>query len=83
MLKRAFAEHSRYLDSKAGDVQYGMVRPCFWPLSARRLARGTKRKEHAMSGKHNSVIAAIGIDIGKNSFYVRLDGRGAVVPSRS
>src|SRR5499433_656758 len=57
----------------------GMVRPCFWPLSARRLARGTKRKEHAMSGKHNSVIAAIGIDIGKNWFHVvGLDGRGAV-----
>jgi hypothetical protein len=33
-----------------------------------------------MSGKHNSVIAAIGIDIGKNSFHVvGLDGRGAGV----
>ena len=32
-----------------------------------------------MSGKHNSVIAAIGIDIGKNSFHVvGLDGRGAI-----
>ena len=32
-----------------------------------------------MSGKHNSVIAAIGIDIGKNWFHVvGLDGRGAV-----
>ena len=32
-----------------------------------------------MSGKHNSVIAAIGIDIGKNSLHVvGLDGRGAV-----
>jgi hypothetical protein len=57
----------------------GMVRPCSWPLSARRLAGGTKRKEHAMSGKHNSVIAAIGIDIGKNWIHVvGLDGRGAV-----
>src|SRR5215813_8911105 len=56
-----------------------MVRPCSWPLSARRLAGGTKRKEHAMSGKHNSVIAAIGIDIGKNWFHVvGLDGRGAI-----
>src|SRR5215469_4065706 len=27
----------------------GLVRPCSWPLSARRLAGGTKRKEHAMS----------------------------------
>src|SRR4029077_2534724 len=35
--------------------------------------------EHAMSEKHNSVIAVIGIDIGKNSFYVvGLDGRGAI-----
>ena len=33
-----------------------------------------------MSGKHSSVIAAIGIDIGKNSFHViGLDGRGGVV----
>ena len=47
-----------------------MVRPCPWPLSADRLAGGAKRKEHAMSGKHNSVIAAIGIDIGKNSIHV-------------
>jgi transposase len=32
-----------------------------------------------MSGKHNGVIAAIGIDIGKNWFHVvGLDGRGAV-----
>ena len=32
-----------------------------------------------MSGKHNSVIAAIGIDIGKNWFHVvGLDGRGAI-----
>ena len=32
-----------------------------------------------MSGKHNSVIAGIGIDIGKNWFHViGLDGRGAI-----
>ena len=32
-----------------------------------------------MSGKRNSVIAVIGIDIGKNSFHVvGLDGRGAI-----
>jgi len=56
-----------------------MVRPCSWPLSAPRLAGGTKRNEHAMSGKHNSVIAAIGIEIGKNSFHVvGLDGRTAI-----
>ena len=38
-------------------------------LSEGRLAGGGERKEHAMSGKHNSVIAAIGIDIGENSFH--------------
>ena len=32
-----------------------------------------------MSESHNSVIAVIGIDIGKNSFHViGLDGRGAI-----
>ena len=32
-----------------------------------------------MSGKHNSVIATIGIDIGKNWFHVvGLDGRGVI-----
>ena len=32
-----------------------------------------------MSGKHNSVIASIGIDIGENWFQVvGLDGRGAI-----
>jgi transposase len=32
-----------------------------------------------MSEKHNSVIAVIGINIGKNSFHVvGLDGRGAI-----
>src|SRR6266404_7318268 len=56
-----------------------MVRPCSWALPASRLAGGAKRKEHAMSEKHNSVIAVIGIDIGKNSFHVvGLDGRGAI-----
>src|SRR6267142_1077312 len=57
-----------------------MVRPCSCPLSASKLVRGTQRKEHAMSEKLNSVIAVIGIDIGKNSFHVvGLDGRGAIV----
>ena len=33
-----------------------------------------------MSEKLNSVIAVVGIDIGKNSFHVvGLDGRGAIV----
>src|SRR5215469_3206189 len=57
----------------------GMVRPCSWPLSARRLAGGTKRKEHAMTEILKNMIAAIGIDIGKNWFHVvGLDRRGAV-----
>src|SRR4030095_16322519 len=46
-------------------------------LPASKLARGTQRKEHSMAV--NSVIAVIGIDIGKNSFHVvGLDERGAI-----
>src|SRR6267142_6470898 len=57
-----------------------MVRPCSCPLSASKLVGGTQRKEQAMSEKLNSVIAVIGIDMGKNSFHVvGLDGRGAIV----
>ena len=53
------------------------------PTASSRLAGGTKRKEHAMSETHNSVIAVIGIDIGKNSFHVvGLDGRGAIALRR-
>jgi transposase len=45
-----------------------------------KLARGAEDKEHAMSEKPISVVAVIGIDIGKNSFHVvGLDGRGAIV----
>jgi transposase len=44
------------------------------------LARGAKDKEHAMSQKLTTVIAVVGIDIGKNSFHiVGLDDRGAMV----
>ena len=44
------------------------------------LARGTEDKEQAMSQKLNSAIAAIGIDIGKNSFHiVGHDKRGAIM----
>ena len=49
------------------------------PLSGRRLAGGAKGKEQVVTEILKSVIAAIGIDIGKNSFHiVGLDGRGAV-----
>jgi hypothetical protein len=49
------------------------------PLSARRLAGGAKGKEHAMAEILKSVIAVIGIDIGKTSFHVvGFDGGGAV-----
>ena len=42
--------------------------------------KGTKDKEHAMSQTPNTAIAAIGIDIGKNSFHVvGYDARGAIV----
>jgi hypothetical protein len=50
-------------------------------LPARQAGKGApKTKEHAMSRKLNSKIAAIGIDIGKNSFHiVGQDRRGALV----
>jgi hypothetical protein len=49
------------------------------PRQRGKLAWGTEDKEHAMSGL-NSRIAAIGIDIGKNSFHVEgQDERGAIV----
>jgi hypothetical protein len=48
-------------------------------LSAGKLARGAKRKEHVMTEKPASVIAVIGVDIGKNTFHVvGLDERGAI-----
>ena len=43
-----------------------MLQPC----QGKMLARGTEDKEHAMSQKLNSEVAAIGIDIGKNSFHI-------------
>jgi hypothetical protein len=49
------------------------------PPLLEKLARGAKLKEHDMSQKLNSVIAVIGIDIGKNSFHVvGQDKRGAI-----
>jgi transposase len=49
------------------------------PRQQGKLAGGTEDKEHAMSDL-NSGIAAIGIDIGKNSFHlVGQDQRGAIV----
>jgi transposase len=50
------------------------------PHQQLKLARGTKDKEHAMSQKPATAVAAIGIDIGKNSFHiVGLEQRGAIV----
>jgi hypothetical protein len=40
------------------------------PRQQAKLARGAKDKEHAMSQTPNTVIAVIGIDIGKNSFHL-------------
>jgi hypothetical protein len=49
------------------------------PRRQAKLLRGTKDKEHAMSQTPNTVIAVIGIDIGKNSFHVvGHDARGAI-----
>jgi hypothetical protein len=41
--------------------------------------KGAKDKEHAMSQTLKSAIAVVGIDLGKNSVLVGLDGRGAIV----
>ncbi len=50
------------------------------PRQLKKLARGDKDKEHAMSQILNAVIAVVGIDIGKNSFHiVGHDERGAIV----
>jgi transposase len=49
-------------------------------LPARMLAGGTEDKEHAISQKLDTSPAAIGIDIGKNSFHiVGQNQRGAIV----
>ena len=58
----------------------GMVRPCSCPASKRSWQGGAKDKEHAMSQKFDSVIAVMGIDLGKNSFHVvGHDARGAIM----
>jgi transposase len=50
------------------------------PRQRWKLARGAKDKEHAMPETVQSAIAAVGVDIGKNSFHiVGLDQRGAIV----
>jgi transposase len=49
------------------------------PRQQAKLARGAEDEEHAVSHKLNSGIAVIGINIGKNSFHVGLDRRGAIV----
>ena len=56
----------------------GMVRPCSCPASDK-LARGTKTRSTPCLQQHRP-IAAIGIDIGKNSFHVvGQDTRGQIV----
>jgi hypothetical protein len=57
-----------------------MVLAVLLPRQQAKLVRGAKDKEHAMSQTPNTAIAAIGIDIGKNSFHVvGHDARGAIV----
>jgi hypothetical protein len=58
----------------------GMVPAVLLPRQQVKLVRGAKDKEHATSQTPNTAIAAIGIDIGKNSFHVvGHDARGAIV----
>jgi hypothetical protein len=53
-----------------------VLRPC----QHEKGAGGAQGKEHAKSQKLDSAMAAIGIDIGKNSFHiVGHDQRGAIV----
>src|SRR5207244_7227213 len=57
-----------------------MVRPCSRPSSEWCLDGATKERSTAMSNRINSVVATMGIDIGKNAFHVvGLDRRGAIV----
>src|ERR1700726_1912019 len=57
-----------------------MVPAVLLPRQQAKLVRGAKDKELAMSQTPNTAIAAIGIDIGKNSFHVvGHDARGAIV----
>jgi hypothetical protein len=55
--------------SRIGNLRQWDGPAVLLPLSASRLAGGTKRKEHAMSETHNSVIPVIGIHIIKTSFH--------------
>jgi hypothetical protein len=50
------------------------------PHQRRTLAWGCHSMEHAMSQNQDSIIAVVGIDIGKNSFHVvGNDKRGSIV----
>ena len=50
------------------------------PRQQAKLARGATDKEHATSQTLNTAMAAIGIEVGKNSFHVvGHDARGAIV----
>ena len=58
----------------------GMVRPCSCPASNRSWQRGANGRGARRVSEFSSAIAAIGIDIGKNSFHVvGLHARGAIL----
>jgi transposase len=68
----------------SGVSPNGMVRPCSCPASNRGWQRDANDKEYATSQNLSSAIAAMGIDIGKNSFHVvGLDARGAILLRQS
>jgi len=59
---------------------HGRATAVLQPCQPAKLAGGSKVKEHAISYKLTGTIAAIGIDIGKNSFHVvGHDKRDAIV----
>src|SRR3954454_3972671 len=59
-----------------------MVRPCSSPASGPSWRGAPKTTEHAMSQKHSSEVAVIGIDIGKNSFHLVGQDRGGALVLR-
>ena len=58
----------------------GMVRPCSSPASGQAGEGHRRQRSTPCPRNHNSEVAVIGIDIGKNSFHlVGQDRRGALV----
>jgi transposase len=78
LTERRLSKIAHFGLKRAGPVMGWSGRAPAPPASEAGKGRA-KDKEHAMSQKHNTALAVIGIDIGKNSFHVvGLDQRGAI-----